>query len=326
LYPKDYPVQHGLHFNLGVQRQLASDMVLSVDFVRRVYVNTLLGEVDLNRWNRYVNGVRSPVIPACTGNQANIPGFQCSTGPITFWVPGGRQVYNAMLVKLDKRFAHRYLFTASYALTDQHGYNGLIDLDHWNASWGPQGARHILNVSGIVDLPWGFQIGVISSTSSRGPMTASVTGVDLTGDGTTSQPLPELAINCLNRGCGSSDLQKAVADWNTTYAGKKDALGKTIPQVVLPSQFSLGDNFNSQDIRVTKKFNFGTEPHIYRMSIFAEMFNVFNIANLGGFSSNLDQVQATNQTFSFGQPTNRAGQVFGSGGPRAMQLGARFQF
>jgi len=34
----------------------------------------------------------------------------------------------------------------------------------------------------------------------------------------------------------------------------------------------------------------------------------------------------TNQTFSFGQPTSRAGQVFGSGGPRAFQLGGRFQF
>jgi hypothetical protein len=50
------------------------------------------------------------------------------------------------------------------------------------------------------------------------------------------------------------------------------------------------------------------------------MFNVFNVANLGGYSFNLSN------TATFGQPTNRASQVFGSGGPRALQLGTRFSF
>jgi hypothetical protein len=294
-----------------------------VDFVRRVYLNTLFGEVDYNRYNRFINGVRSPVIPVCSAAQKNTPGVECSNGTITFWTPGGRSVYNAMLLKLDKRFSKRFQFTASYALTDQHGYNGLIDLDHWNASWGPQGARHILNVSGVVDLPLGIQLGVTSQSSSRGPITANVSGVELTGDGTSSQPLPELGINCINRGCGRSQLEAAVADWNKTYAGTKDALGKVIPAVVLPQKYALGDNFNSQDVRLTKTFKYHER---WKLSLFAEGFNIFNIANLGGFSSTLDQVTATNQNFSFGQPTNRAGQVFGSGGPRAFQVGGRISF
>ena len=322
LYPKDYPVQKGIHFDLGVQRQLRSDMVLSVDFVRRVYINTLLGEIDENRWNRYIGGARSPVIPACTGTQASIPGFNCSTGPITFWIPGGRTVYNAMLVKLDKRFAKRYQFTASYALTDQHGYNSLYNLDNWASSWGPQGGRHILNVSGIVEMPWGFQLGVISSMASRGPLTATVTGVDLTGSGNTTTPLPGIPINGLNRGYGKADLQKAVDNWNSNIAGKPDALGKIVPKIVLPSSYELGRPFYSQDVRLTKKITF-KERYIF--SAFVEGFNIFNIANLGGYSFNVDQVQPT-QTFSFGQPTSRSGQVFGSGGPRAFQLGGRFQF
>lgn len=325
LYPKDFPVQRSLQFSLGVQRQLAHQMVLSVDYVRRVFLNTSLGEVDLNRWNRTINGVRSPVIPACVGTQSSNPAAQCSTGPITFWIPGGREVYNAMLVKLDKRFSHRYQFTASYALTDQHGYNGIADLDHYNASWGPKGARHILNLSGTIDIPLGFQLSIISQTSSRGPLTANVAGVDLTGDGTTNQYLPGLAYNCLNRGCGKPELSAAVDDWNTNYAGKKDALGKVIPKVILPGRYELGDNFNSQDVRLTKLFKFGTEPHQYRFSVFAEGFNIFNQANLSGYSFNLDQVQA-NQVYSFGQPTGRQSQVFGSGGPRAFQIGGRFQF
>lgn len=325
LYPKDFPVQRGLHFSLGVQHQLAHDMVLSVDFVRRVYLNVSLGEIDYNRWNRYINGVRSPVIPVCVGAQASDPNAECSTGPITFWTPGGRQVYNAALVKFDKRFSKRYQFTASYALTDQHGYNGIYNLDQWNSSWGPQGGRHLLNLSGIVELPWGFQIGLISSTGTKGPLTATISGVDLTGSGITTTALPGLAINCLNRGCGKSDLESAVSNWNSNFAGKKDALGKVIPKVVLPGNYELGRNFNSQDVRITKAFKFGSEPHQYKFSVFGEAFNVFNIANLGGYSFSLDQVQPT-QTFSFGQPTSRAGQVFGSGGPRAFQVGGRFQF
>jgi hypothetical protein len=50
-----------------------------------------------------------------------------------------------------------------------------------------------------------------------------------------------------------------------------------------------------------------------------EGFNVFNIANLGGYSNNLLDP-------SFGQATSRAGNIFGTGGPRAFQAGGRFSF
>jgi len=68
---------------------------------------------------------------------------------------------------------------------------------------------------------------------------------------------------------------------------------------------------------VTKSF---TWKDRYKLSVFAEMFNVFNIANLGGYSGTL------NNPATFGQPTQRASQVFGSGGPRALQIGARVSF
>jgi len=318
LYPLDYPVQRSYHMNLGVQRDLGHDMVLNVDFVRRVFVNTLLGALDYNRFNRYINGVQTPVIPRCTSTaQANDVNAQCSTGSITFWTPAGREVYNGLLVKLDKRFTNRYLFTASYALTDRHAFNGISNLDDLDANWGPTGARHILNVSGLVDLPWGFQIGLISAMSSRGPLTPSVANVDLDGDGITTTPIPGVDFNCFNRGCGKSDLANAVAAWNSTYAGKRDARNQLIPTLTLPANYEFGDWFSSQDIRVTKRF---TLRDRYTFSIFAEVFNLFNVANLGGYSFNLSN------TSTFGQPTSRAGQVFGSGGPRAVQLGGRFTF
>jgi hypothetical protein len=309
--------------SIGVQRDLGYDMVISADYVRRVLVNTLLGEIDYNRYERFINGVRSPIIPACTtAAQRADPNAQCSNGAISFWTPGGRGVYNALLLKLDKRFSRRYLFTVSYALTGQSGINGIADLDNYFYSWGPQGARHILNISALVDLPWGFQLGLISSTSSRGPLMPSISGIDLTGDGTRNQPIPGVDYNCFNRGCDKSDLEEAVQNWNANYAStptvqKRDARGQLIPAITLPANYEFGDNFNSQDIRLTKKFTFADR---YTFSIFGEMFNVFNIANLSGYNFSL------NNTATFGQPTQRTSQVFGSGGPRALQLGARFTF
>jgi hypothetical protein len=319
LYPHDYPVQRSYQMNVGVQRDLGHDMVINVDFVRRVFVNTLLGSLDYNRFNRYINGVQTPVIPRCANAaQAADVNAQCSTGSITFWTPAGREVYNGLLVKLDKRFSKRYLLTGSYAFTDRHAINGISNLDNWNANWGPTGARHILNVSGLVDLPWGFQVGLISAMSSRGPTMPSIANVDLDGDGNATTPIPGLDYNCFNRGCGKDDLAKAVAAWNTAYAGKRDARNTLIPAITLPATYDFGDWFSSQDVRVTKTFRF-KEEH-YKLAVFGEVFNLFNIANLGGYSMNLSN------SSTFGQPTSRAGQVFGSGGPRALQLGARVSF
>jgi Carboxypeptidase regulatory-like domain len=334
LYPREYPVQRSYQFGIGIQRELSRDMVLSVDYVRRVFVNTLLGALDYNRFNRYINGVQSPVIPRCTAAQSSNPAAQCSNGIITFWTPAGRTVYNAMLVKLDKRFSNRYFFTGSYALTGRNGNNGppgqpnVISLDNYFAGYGPQGSRHIFNFSGNVELPWGFQFSLISGFSSKEAVMPLVSNVDLDGDGIASEPLPNLKYNCFNRGCGKGELEAAIQRWNanfypngkpngTTIPFRRDARGQSIPYLdPLPSGYELGDWFSSQDVRLTKKFSFKDR---YQFSVFAEMFNIFNIANLSSFNYNVN-------SGTFGLPTQRQSQVFGSGGPRALQVGGRFTF
>ena len=56
-----------------------------------------------------------------------------------------------------------------------------------------------------------------------------------------------------------------------------------------------------------------------RVSLIAEAFNVFNAANLTGYTGDLRRAD-------FGQPTSRVTQIFGSGGPRAVQVAARLAF
>ncbi len=57
----------------------------------------------------------------------------------------------------------------------------------------------------------------------------------------------------------------------------------------------------------------------WRLSLIGEVFNLYNAANLSGYSSDLTSA-------AFGQPTARFTQSFGSGGPRAFQLAMRVSF
>jgi hypothetical protein len=317
LYPRDYPVQHAIHMSLGVQRELPGNMVVGAEFVRRAFEDTLLGALDLNRFNRFVNGVQTPVIPRCaTAAERSDPNAQCSNGPISFWTPAGRERYNALLVRLDKRFSSRWLVGASYALTHRKTVNGISNLDDYFANYGPTGSRHLLNVSALIDLPGNVQVGFISAMASRGPVMPTISNLDLDGDGTTTTPIPGVEYNCFNLACGEDDLAQAVSAFNQQFAGRRDARNQAIAPVTLPASYELGDDFSSQDVRVTKTFNLRDT----KVAVFVEVFNVFNVANLGGYSFNLSN------TATFGQPTNRASQVFGSGGPRALQLGGRFTF
>lgn len=231
--------------------------------------------------------------------------------------PAGRTNYKGLLVRVDKRFSNRWQLLGSYALTNQMGLNGIADLDNWFMTWGQQGSRHLFNLSGIVDLPWKFQFSFISSMASRGPVHPRITAIDLIGSGVDNSPLPFLLFNSLNRGLGKRELAEAVDLYNATYANTRTPRGQLAPRITLPQDYELGDNFISQDIRVSKFFDFGER---YRLTLMAESFNIFNIANLGGFAFDL------NNPAAFGKPTSRASQVFGTGGPRSWQLAARFSF
>jgi len=134
----------------------------------------------LNNNNNYVNFVRTPVIPVCTQAQLFVPGQECSAGSITSWEDQGRARYNGLLVKVNKRFSHRYQFVASYALQQERS-NSVIDTLHWLNNYGPVIPRHNLNVAGSVDLPWGFQLSLNSSIISRSPVNVSVPSLDLPG-------------------------------------------------------------------------------------------------------------------------------------------------
>jgi hypothetical protein len=81
-----------------------------------------------------------------------------------------------------------------------------------------------------------------------------------------------------------------------------------------------------------RSFRFGERNTV---DLLGEAFNIFNVTNIlgvsnlnySGFANTLSPDQNNpNYSSSFGMPVSIAGGVFGSGGPRAFQLAAKFSF
>jgi hypothetical protein len=116
---------------------------------------------------------------------------------------------------------------------------------------------------------------------------------------------------------GADGLRDSVERFNASVEGGQTPAKQSILQVELPSGFAFGDSVFSQDFTVTTIFRSADR---YALNVFGEVFNLFNVANLDGYGLNLPEPS------TFGQPNRRATQAFGSGGPRAFQVGGRISF
>jgi len=322
LIPQNFRLPYSEHMSIGVQREVRPDLVVTADFVNRQYLHQLINDTDLNHFY----SAAGPVIPKCQAGQALNVTIECSTGVIEANISGARSHYRGLLLKADKRFSHRTMATLAYAYASQVGYNGLVDNSNWLASWGPQAGHQTLTGSLVADLPRGFQLSGITSYQSAPPFEPYLAGLDLNGNGAIEvlgetvlggAPLPGIGYNRFGVSAAKNELVQLVSQFNGTYAGKTTPLGQLIPTIVLPANFSFPRSFNSQDLRLTKTFRLHAER--WKLSILGECFNVFNIANLTGYNASLNAP-------NFGQASQRTPNIFGTGGPRAFQLGSRLTF
>ena len=314
------PNESAIHIDVGVQRQISREFVINADFVARLFNHISGDDPEFLDVNHFMSA-RSPVLPIClTDAERNDPYAECSSGPISVSEAIGSARYVGLLVRAEKRFSDGIQVLASYAYSSDVGNNFGIgfDNDHPLANWGPLPTdfKHILNVSGLVRLPKHFQLAYFATYVSRPAFSAFLSGIDLNGDGTTSDLLPGTKVGEFNHGLGKSDLVRLVDLFNKTYAGKFDAHGALIPLISLPPKYQFGDPLLTQDLRLSRTFNFRERA---QLTFIGEVFNLFNIANLSGRSGDLTDP-------GFGQPRSRSTQVFGSGGPRALEFAARLSF
>jgi Carboxypeptidase regulatory-like domain len=322
----DFPNPSAMHASVGIQHEIARNFVLSADVVYRHFVHLMGAPIDLNHYN----SVRGPVIPKCAPDQANDPLAICSKGSINVQEDYQRATYRGLLLRADHRFSRRLQILGSYAYSSNSGTNSSnvgnsrssagsgFNLDNLLENTGPlpTDVTHLLNIAGVIRLPRQLEASVNFAYTSTPPFSAYVGGIDLNGDGIRDDLLPGTKVNAFNRSMSRADLERLVAAFNQTRAGSKDAQGKPIPTLTLPNHYTFDDNFHSLDLRLTRSFTFRER---WRLSLIGEVFNLYNKANLTGYSGDLT-------TGGFGQPTNRVPQIFGSGGPRAFQLATRISF
>jgi hypothetical protein len=187
-----------------------------------------------------------------------------------------------------------------------------------------------------------WQLSTIIDLRSGGRTSVTLGTFDVEGDGTFTFRLPGTGVSSFGLNLNEKDIRRLVDQYNATIpAGQntllkditraqRDAIGSAYPYIVLPNKFSSSDSFLSHDLRVTRIIRINEK---LRLNLIAEGFNIFNIANLTGYSGTLDAyirptatAPGRNPNFNFGQPTGRVNPIFGTGGPRAFQLAARLAF
>lgn len=286
--------------NIGIQWEFIKDYVFKADYLHNFGTHFIIG--------RTIGVVDNPVIggPDRVVNLESSVGFQ----------------YDGLLLSVEKRLSNRFAFRSSYTLSKAFNYanddqipfsNGPVDPNNLRLEYGPtpNDQRHRFTFAGTVEMPYGFRLSPILTLASGVPMDI------ILPDG--SSRIPQLQRNAGGRLFkNAAELNAFINDINANGGVN----GNPLP--LAPSNAKFNDNFSSLDLRLSKTFTFKER---FKLEPILEVFNVFNTTNILGVSNtNYSGYGNVLGTPNFGQPITTAGGVFGSGGPRAIQIGGRFTF
>jgi outer membrane receptor protein involved in Fe transport len=299
-------------FSIGVEREVGPRQVLRVDVVHNRGTDFLIG--------RTIGEVFNPVVD----------------GPdrVVSLESSARTEYNGLLVEFERRMSGRYGFRGAYTLSKSWNFanddqipfgSGPIDPNDLEREWAntANDRRHRLVLSGTMDFGHGMRLAGLWTVSSGVPMDILLPDA--------SSRIPSLPRNAGGR---LFKTPAALNDYITSLNAAGGVNGEPLPLVSPSARFT--DAFSSVDVRLSRTFAVGT----MRIEALAEVFNLFNTTNIlgtgtvnySGFANALvrdsnDPKDPGYMTSSrFGTPVSTAGGFFGSGGPRALQLGARVQF
>ena len=335
--------------SIGVETQLNSDVTLSSD-----YVHTLgLNEPRVQVINPRIENICNSAFPGSNpGSPLCVRGVNSRVFDSSFVAAGlpanrieqinmigttNRSLFDSWTTTLRYR-TRKYLFSGSYVLASSRSWGGQPVASYSGngiattpenqfkpEEFGPTrlDERHRVVISGVFDLPYGFQLAPIMQLASSRPFSAN-TGLDIDGDG--------LAAN--DRLCAGVDPASvfavrgnsaAIRALNPRGCVQEEVNNLRHGRIVEPSgtiRLDKSGRFFNVDLRASKMFRLGERMEL---STYMDLYNLFNIENLS-YASRLAQSPAT--SLAFLQPVSLYGPGFGPpvGRPLTAQLGLRFTF
>jgi Carboxypeptidase regulatory-like domain len=359
---EDYRPPESYQWNLTISREIVKNTVLEASYI---------GNHGLHIWRRNVPFNDIPPNVPCKGGAAvgcdptlpNDARFQIASrvrkglstdamvsanrrfpgiGNIDMTESTGNSSYHAMQLWLNRRFAERLAFQASYtwghaisdvsltpytnSVSDPFNYKldkGDADLDR----------RHMFIGNVVYVLPsfnqWGslanavlgdWQINGIfsyfgSTPLEQGTAGGVISGVNTVGLSSNNGQRPNLVPGVPIYLNGSdSTLFLNPAAFSLPAVGQQGSLGKGAIR---------GKGTTNVDFSINKNWRLRER---YGIQFRAEIFNLFNHTNFVGYDSGL-QLQGNQTESNFGQSTNGAfGTLFDALRPREIQFGLKFTF
>jgi Carboxypeptidase regulatory-like domain/TonB dependent receptor len=338
-------------WSIGFQKALGNNWSLSSDFVHTLGIHEPRYQVV----NPRIESVCNPAYPNATPSSSRCQrginsryfdeAFVAAGMPanrleqINMFTTTNRSFYDSWTTTLRGRFGSSTA-SISYVLassdswggqpTASYSGNGIAidpELQWGEGEFGPTrlDERHRIVASGVVELPWGFQIAPVFQYATARPYSLN-TGFDIDGDGQATidrlcagtDPAAVFAVR------GNAGLIRALNPAGCVQAQVNQQRGGFVVNPDGSIDEVSGRYFNI-DVRVTKTFNFGDRA---RFKVYADLYNLFDTENLY-FGSN-GRLGLSNATAAgtFQQASSLYGPGFGPpvGRPFTAVFGARLEF
>ena len=245
----------------------------------------------------------------------------------------GKSKYDALNLSVEKRLSERGQLLVNYTLSKSFNYAngdqlpffaGPADPNNQQLEYGPSSfdRRHRFSLSGQYQFPLEIRAAAFWTMAAGAPLDILLPDA--------SARLPLLQRNAGGRLFRRADeLNRFIASLNA--AGGVN--GVPLPLVAPGARFN--DRFQSFDLRLTKRFRLRGNAWL---ELGGESFNLFNVTNILGWSNYSGRSNALVRdsgdprdpgflkSTGFGRPLTTAGRLFTAGGPRSLQLVAKFSF
>lgn len=261
---------------------------------------------------------------------------------INMFSTNNRSLFDSWTTTLKYRTS-KMLLNAAYVLSSSRSWGGqptasysgngiVVTLDNQfkPEEFGPTrlDERHRFVMSGVFNLPAGFQLSPIAQFATARPYSA-ISGIDADGDGLASidrlcAGVSPAAVFALTSPTVNSAAIQALNPVGCTQA-QVNSLRNGFVRIGGAVEERSG-RFLNIDLRATKTFKFGER---YALSTYLDMYNILNTENLSFMSRiGLSTPAATGGAGTFLTPQALFGPGFGPpvGRPFTAQLGARFIF